>query len=52
MLATIIVKGMMWFLCSNMQSSSVQALAQDAENDVWLNIMSLSFPVSASLRGA
>lgn len=28
-----------------MPSSGVQALAQDAENDVWFNAMSLSFPV-------
>lgn len=34
----------MW--CSQIPSSSVQALAQDAENDVWLNVISLSFPVS------
>lgn len=35
-----------WFWCSQIPSSSVQALAQDAENDVWLNAISLSFPVS------
>lgn len=33
-----------WIWCSRIPSSGVQALAQDAENDVWLNIMSLSFP--------
>jgi hypothetical protein len=32
--------------CSKIPSSGVQALAQDAENDVMLNIISLSFPVS------
>jgi divalent metal cation (Fe/Co/Zn/Cd) transporter len=37
-----------WIWCSRIPSSGVQALAQDAENDVWLNIMSLSFPVSGA----
>jgi hypothetical protein len=37
-----------WVWCSRIPSSGVQALAQDAENDVWLNIMSLSFPVSST----
>ncbi|BEI85621.1 hypothetical protein CcaverHIS002_0510220 [Cutaneotrichosporon cavernicola] len=44
MLATIGVKAVLWMWCSNIPSSSVQALAQDAENDVWLNAISLSFP--------
>ncbi|GMK59694.1 hypothetical protein CspeluHIS016_0803000 [Cutaneotrichosporon spelunceum] len=44
MLATIVVKAVLWMWCSNIPSSSVQALAQDAENDVWLNTISLSFP--------
>jgi hypothetical protein len=44
MLATIGVKSVLWFWCSRIPSSGVQALAQDAENDVWLNVMSLSFP--------
>ena len=35
-----------WIWCSRIPSSGVQALAQDAENDVWFNIMSLAFPVS------
>lgn len=45
MLATIGVKSVLWFWCSRIPSSGVQALAQDAENDVWLNVVSLSFPV-------
>ncbi|WVQ84396.1 hypothetical protein IAT38_006548 [Cryptococcus sp. DSM 104549] len=49
MLATIGVKGVLWVWCSNIPSSGVQALAQDAENDVLLNIMSLSFPWVGSL---
>lgn len=39
-----------WIWCSNIPSSSVQALAQDAENDVWLNVISLSFPVSRACQ--
>lgn len=35
-----------WVWCSRIPSSGVQALAQDAENDVFFNIMSLAFPVS------
>ncbi|EJT50521.1 hypothetical protein A1Q1_00142 [Trichosporon asahii var. asahii CBS 2479] len=45
MLATIGVKSVLWAWCSRIPSSGVQALAQDAENDVWLNVVSLSFPV-------
>ncbi|ORY31810.1 hypothetical protein BCR39DRAFT_80831 [Naematelia encephala] len=44
MLATIIIKLILWQWCSRIPSSGVQALAQDAENDVWFNIMSLAFP--------
>jgi len=59
MLATIGVKGVLWVVprqishkltsrwvwCSRIPSSGVQALAQDAENDVIFNAMSLAFPV-------
>lgn len=41
-----------WIWCSRIPSSGVQALAQDAENDVYLNVMSLAFPVSIVLRRA
>jgi hypothetical protein len=34
-----------WVWCSRIPSSGVQALAQDAENDVIFNMMSLAFPV-------
>ncbi|EIW67609.1 hypothetical protein TREMEDRAFT_33448 [Tremella mesenterica DSM 1558] len=44
MLATIGIKAVIWVWCSRIPSSGVQALAQDAENDVWFNIMSLAFP--------
>ncbi|WWC62941.1 uncharacterized protein I303_105539 [Kwoniella dejecticola CBS 10117] len=44
MLATIGIKSILWVWCSRIPSSGVQALAQDAENDVFFNIMSLAFP--------
>ncbi|WVQ96251.1 hypothetical protein IAU59_003355 [Kwoniella sp. CBS 9459] len=44
MLATIGIKAFLWIWCSRIPSSGVQALAQDAENDVFFNIMSLAFP--------
>ncbi|OCF37003.1 hypothetical protein I316_00907 [Kwoniella heveanensis BCC8398] len=44
MLATIGIKSVLWVWCSRIPSSGVQALAQDAENDVFFNIMSLAFP--------
>ncbi|TYJ53394.1 hypothetical protein B9479_005994 [Cryptococcus floricola] len=44
MLATIGIKSILWVWCSKIPSSGVQALAQDAENDVFFNIMSLAFP--------
>ncbi|KAK8858889.1 hypothetical protein IAR55_003120 [Kwoniella newhampshirensis] len=49
MLATIAVKAVLWVWCSRIPSSGVQALAQDAENDVFFNTMSLAFPWVGSL---
>ncbi|WVR06633.1 hypothetical protein IAU60_003665 [Kwoniella sp. DSM 27419] len=49
MLATIFLKAILWVWCSRIPSSGVQALAQDAENDVFFNIMSLAFPWFGSL---
>jgi divalent metal cation (Fe/Co/Zn/Cd) transporter len=44
--ANIIIKGLLWLWCSTVKgSSSVQALAQDHENDVVFNIASTIFPV-------
>ncbi|KAI9269686.1 cation efflux family-domain-containing protein [Helicostylum pulchrum] len=46
--ANIIVKGVLWFWCLTVKgSSSVQALAQDHENDVVFNIASTIFPLFA-----
>ncbi|KAJ9109796.1 hypothetical protein QFC20_003212 [Naganishia adeliensis] len=44
MVATIVIKGIIWVWCARIPSTAVKALAQDAENDVFFNIMSLSFP--------
>ncbi|WWD18783.1 hypothetical protein CI109_103238 [Kwoniella shandongensis] len=49
MLVTIAVKAVLWVWCSRIPSSGVQALAQDAENDVFFNAMSLAFPWVGSL---
>lgn len=45
MLATVVVKGVVWFWCRQFKNASVAALAQDAENDVVFNIFSLIFPL-------
>lgn len=44
--SNIIIKGILWIWCASVKgSSSVQALAQDHENDVVFNIASTIFPV-------
>ncbi|KAN0062411.1 hypothetical protein ACQY0O_005295 [Thecaphora frezii] len=48
MLATIGVKTAMWLLYRTSKSSSVRAVAQDAENDVVFNLLSLTFPLIGS----
>ncbi|KAI7901359.1 uncharacterized protein BX663DRAFT_514213 [Cokeromyces recurvatus] len=46
--ANILIKGLLWIWCLTIKgSSSVQALAQDHENDVVFNIASTIFPVLA-----
>lgn len=46
LVANIIVKTVLWIWCLSIKgSSSVQALAQDHENDVVFNIASTVFPV-------
>ncbi|KAI7860379.1 hypothetical protein BDC45DRAFT_430569 [Circinella umbellata] len=48
LIVNIIIKGALWFWCWTIKdSSSVQALAQDHENDVVFNIASTIFPVLA-----
>lgn len=44
--ANILIKGVLWLWCMTIKgSSSVQALAQDHENDVVFNIASTIFPI-------
>ncbi|KOS14265.1 cation diffusion facilitator [Malassezia pachydermatis] len=51
MLLTIVVKTMMWLMCHNHKNSSVRAIAQDSENDVMFNIVSLIFPTIGDYLG-
>ncbi|KAJ7644348.1 cation efflux family-domain-containing protein [Roridomyces roridus] len=44
MVATIVVKSVIWVWCSKFQSTGIQALAQDAKVDVLFNIFSLIVP--------
>lgn len=44
MLLTIAIKSVMWLMCHDHKNSSVRAIAQDSENDVMFNIVSLVFP--------
>ena len=47
LVSNILVKGILWLWCRSIKgSSSVQALAQDHENDVVFNIASTIFPVA------
>jgi len=48
LVANIVIKGILWAWCYSIKGSpSVQALAQDHENDVVFNIASTIFPVLA-----
>ncbi|KAJ6620734.1 hypothetical protein B0H10DRAFT_1791208 [Mycena sp. CBHHK59/15] len=44
MVATIVIKSVIWVWCAKFQSSGIQALAQDAKNDVFFNVFSLIIP--------
>ncbi|KAJ7163257.1 hypothetical protein C8R46DRAFT_336468 [Mycena filopes] len=44
MVATILIKSVIWVWCARFQSSGIQALAQDAKNDVFFNVFSLIIP--------
>ncbi|KAJ7725363.1 hypothetical protein B0H16DRAFT_1736210 [Mycena metata] len=44
MVATILIKSVIWIWCARFQSSGIQALAQDAKNDVFFNVFSLIIP--------
>lgn len=45
MASTVLVKGLCWLWCRLIKNSSVQALALDAETDVWFNLASIAFPL-------
>ena len=45
MVATIVVKGTIWFGCARVKTTQVQALAQDCKTDVYFNSLSLLFPL-------
>lgn len=51
MLATIILKGIIWFGCIPIKTTQVQALAQDCKTDVIFNTISLLFPFIGSKVG-
>nr|GAT48614.1 cation diffusion facilitator [Mycena chlorophos] len=44
MLVTILTKAVIWVWCAKFQSTAIQALAQDAKNDVFFNVFSLLLP--------
>lgn len=44
MIITIVVKAIVWLTYRNFESTSIRALAQDAENDVVFNVFSILFP--------
>lgn len=45
MVATIVVKGIIWVGCARVKTTQVQALAQDCKTDVYFNTLSLLFPL-------
>lgn len=45
MVATIVVKGIIWIGCARVKTTQVQALAQDCKTDVYFNTLSLLFPL-------
>lgn len=45
MAATVVVKGVIWFVCIRVKTTQVQALAQDCKTDVYFNTLSLLFPL-------
>lgn len=51
LLATIIVKGIIWFGCAPIKTTQVQALAQDCKTDVIFNTLSLLFPFIGAKAG-
>ena len=52
LVATVVVKGIIWFGCRPIATTQVQALAQDCKTDVIFNTLSLLFPVIGAQVGA
>ncbi|GAA6014909.1 hypothetical protein JCM10207_002221 [Rhodosporidiobolus poonsookiae] len=51
MAATIVIKMGVWLSCRAIKSASVEALQQDAENDIVFNFFSILFPFIGQLVG-
>lgn len=51
LLATIVIKGIIWFGCIPIKTTQVQALAQDCKTDVIFNTLSLLFPFIGAKAG-
>ncbi|GAA6064571.1 hypothetical protein JCM10212_006196 [Sporobolomyces blumeae] len=49
MLATIVIKGLVWLACRAIKTTAVEALQQDAETDCIFNVFSILFPFVGSL---
>lgn len=45
LVATVVIKGTIWFGCIRVKTTQVQALAQDCKTDVVFNTLSLLFPL-------
>ncbi|KAL9593480.1 MAG: hypothetical protein Q9219_007533 [cf. Caloplaca sp. 3 TL-2023] len=45
LVATVVVKGIIWIGCARVKTTQVQALAQDCKTDVYFNTLSLLFPL-------
>lgn len=48
---TIAIKLVLWLWCRTIKNSSVEALTQDAENDIVFNFFSILFPYAGQLLG-
>ncbi|BGO90840.1 hypothetical protein NBRC10512_005208 [Rhodotorula toruloides] len=49
--STIVIKAGVWLSCRAIKSASVEALQQDAENDIVFNFFSILFPFAGQLIG-
>ncbi|ORY66963.1 hypothetical protein BCR35DRAFT_282805 [Leucosporidium creatinivorum] len=49
--STIAIKLVMWVWCRTIKNTSVEALTQDAENDIVFNFFSILFPYAGQLLG-